>query len=405
MNVVDRFLKYVSIDTQSSEEGGDNPTSAKQFDLARLLVEELKEIGISDAFVDEHCYVYGHINATNGFENMPKIALIAHMDTSPDYSGKNVNPIIHSNYNGEDIQLGESELILSANDFPHLKKLKGRTLITTDGTTLLGADNKAGIAEIISVCEKILKSNIQHGQLTVCFTPDEEVGMGTDNINLDILDSDFAFTIDGGEEGEIVYETFNAASAQFTISGKNIHPGSAKNIMKNASLIAMEINSMIPSSEIPSKTENYEGFYHLCGINGNVEGAQMYYIIRDHDRNLFESKLNTLRLIEKCINEKYGKHTVSLKISEQYRNMSEIIKNHFYIVENAIDCIKNLGIEPLVEPIRGGTDGARLSFMGVPCPNLGTGGYAFHGPYEHITVEGMEKSVEIILEILNSTWK
>ena len=405
MNVVDRFLKYVSIDTQSSEEGGDNPTSAKQFDLARLLVEELKEIGISDAFVDEHCYVYGHINATNGFENMPKIALIAHMDTSPDYSGKNVNPIIHSNYNGEDIQLGESELVLSANDFPHLKKLKGRTLITTDGTTLLGADNKAGIAEIISVCGKILKSNIQHGQLTVCFTPDEEVGMGTDNINLDILDSDFAFTIDGGEEGEIVYETFNAASAQFTISGKNIHPGSAKNIMKNASLIAMEINSMIPSAEIPSKTENYEGFYHLCGINGNVEGAQMYYITRDHDRNLFESKLNTLRLIEKCINEKYGKHTVSLKISEQYRNMSEIIKNHFYIVENAIDCIKNLGIEPLVEPIRGGTDGARLSFMGVPCPNLGTGGYAFHGPYEHITVEGMEKSVEIILEILNSTWK
>lgn len=405
MNVVDRFLKYVSIDTQSSEEGGDNPTSAKQFDLARLLVEELKEIGISDAFVDEHCYVYGHINATNGFENMPKIALIAHMDTSPDYSGKNVNPIIHSNYNGEDIQLGESELVLSANDFPHLKKLKGRTLITTDGTTLLGADNKAGIAEIISVCEKILKSNIQHGQLTVCFTPDEEVGMGTDNINLDILDSDFAFTIDGGEEGEIVYETFNAASAQFTISGKNIHPGSAKNIMKNASLIAMEINSMIPSAEIPSKTENYEGFYHLCSINGNVEGAQMYYIIRDHDRNMFESKLNTLRLIEKCINEKYGKHTVSLKISEQYRNMSEIIKNHFYIVENAIDCIKNLGIEPLVEPIRGGTDGARLSFMGVPCPNLGTGGYAFHGPYEHITVEGMEKSVEIILEILNSIWK
>lgn len=404
MNVLDRFLKYVRIDTQSSEEGRDNPTTDKQFILAKILVNDLMDIGIKDAYVDEHCYVYGNISATKGFENTPKIGLIAHMDTSPDFSGLNVNPQIIKNYNCENIKLGDSELILSVDEFPHLKELKGRTVVTTDGTTLLGADNKAGIAEIITLCDTIIKNDIPHGKITVCFTPDEEVGMGTDNIDIEKLDVDFAFTVDGGKEGEIVYETFNAAAAKFTVFGKNIHPGSAKNIMKNAALIAIEINNLIPNGEIPSKTENYEGFYHLCSINGDVEKAQLYYIVRDHDSNLFNAKLNTLKHIEKVLNEKYGNNTVKLDLTEQYKNMNEIIKDHFYIVENAIESIKSLNIEPLVEPIRGGTDGARLSFMGIPCPNLGTGGYCFHGPYEHITKEGMELSVEIILEILKKYW-
>ena len=293
---------------------------------------------------------------------------------------------------------------MSVDEFPHLKELKGRTVVTTDGTTLLGADNKAGIAEIITLCDTIIKNDIPHGKITVCFTPDEEVGMGTDNIDIEKLDVDFAFTVDGGKEGEIVYETFNATAAKFTVFGRNIHPGSAKNIMKNAALIAIEINNLIPNGEIPSKTENYEGFYHLCSINGDVEKAQLYYIVRDHDSNLFNAKLNTLKHIEKVINEKYGNNTVKLDLTEQYKNMNEIIKDHFYIVENAIESIKGFNIEPLVEPIRGGTDGARLSFMGIPCPNLGTGGYCFHGPYEHITKEGMVLSVEIILEILKKYW-
>lgn len=405
MNVTDRFLNYIKFDTQSSEEGTDNPTTLKQFELARFLVNELINIGVSDAFVDDHCYVYGHIEASNGMENCPKIGLIAHMDTSPDFSGSNVNPMIIENYNGNDLTLGDSNIILSQKEFPHLSKLKNRTLITTDGRTLLGADNKAGIAEIICACEEIISQNIPHGKITICFTPDEEVGMGTDNINLKSLDVDFAYTIDGGEEGEIVFETFNAASAEFTVYGKNIHPGSAKNVMKNASLIAIEINNMLPSLQTPSNTENYEGFYHLCSIKGDVEKARSYYIIRDHNKNLYEAKISTLKHIEKVFNEKYGEGTVVLEIKEQYKNMCEVIEKKFQIVENAINAIRRLNIEPIIEPIRGGTDGARLSFMGVPCPNLGTGGYCFHGPYEHITSEGMEISVKIILEVLKENWK
>lgn len=405
MNVVERFLRYIKIDTQSSEEGNTNPTTLKQFDLAKILVEELRDIGINNAYVDDNCYVYGKIGASIGYEDHQKIGLIAHMDTAPDYNGKNVNPQIIENYDGKDVLLGKSGLTLSQNEFPHLKTLIGHTLITTDGSTLLGADNKAGISEIITVCQEILTSNIPHGEIVVCFTPDEEVGRGTDNIDLDVLNVDFAFTIDGGKEGEIVYETFNAASAEFTIYGKNIHPGSAKNIMKNAALIGIEINNMLPNYETPALTENYEGFYHLCSIKGDVEKANLYYIVRDHDFNMYNSRLSTLKHIEKIVNEKYGENTVKLEIHEQYKNMKEVIKNHFYIVQNAIDTINSLNIKPLVEPIRGGTDGARLSFMGIPCPNLGTGGYCFHGPYEHITKEGMELSVKIILEILKSYWK
>lgn len=400
MKAYERLLNYVKISTASDDKSTSTPTTKRQFDLANRLVEELKELGVEDARVDNTCYVYGTLKATEGMEHKPKVGFIAHMDTAPDFCGEGVNPQIHEHYDGKDIPLGTSGHVLRVDDFPHLKKLKGRTLITTDGTTLLGSDDKSGIAEIMTAIEQIQKESIPHGTICISFTPDEEVGAGADHFDVEGFGADFAYTVDGGEEGEIVYETFNAYEAVFEVNGFNVHPGEAKDTMINAQLVAMEINSMLPSLETPAHTEGYEGFYHLCSMNGNVEKAHLEYIVRDHNRDVLEARLNTLRHIEKGLNEKYGKQTVLLKIKEQYLNMAEKIRPCFHIVETAEKVIRELGLEPITVAARGGTDGARLSFMGLPCPNLGTGGYAFHGPYEHVTAEGMDKSVEIMIGII-----
>ncbi len=400
MRAYERFLNYVKIHTTSDENSNTTPSTRRQFDLAEILAEEMKKLGVKDVRVDENCYVYGAIPATPGYEDKPAIGLIAHLDTAPDFCGEHVNPQIYRNYNGEDVTLGDSGKVLSVKTFPHLKELKGRTLITTDGTTLLGADDKAGIAEIMTVAEELLKGTMPHGKICIAFTPDEEVGSGADKLDIPAFGAQYAYTADGGCENEIVYENFNASEAVFKIRGFNIHPGEAKNKMINAALVGMEINSMLPNLETPAHTELYEGFFHLCEMEGTVENATLQYIIRDHSAASFEARENTLKHIEKTMNEKYGQGTVSLEIHEQYRNMIEKVAPCMQLVDYAKDAIRELGMEPNTDPIRGGTDGAQLSFRGLPCPNLGTGGYAFHGPYEHITAEGMDTAVHVMLGIL-----
>lgn len=399
MKAYERLLKYVKIYTTSDEESKTVPSTSRQFDLAKILVKEMKNIGIEDVKVDDKCYVYGYIKATKGYENKPSIGLIAHMDTAPSTCGENVNPKIIENYNGEDVILKEGT-VLSVEKFPHLKKLKGRTLITTDGNTLLGADDKAGIAEILTACEHIINENIPHGKICIAFTPDEEIGRGAENFNVKEFGADFAYTIDGGEEGEISYENFNAASAKVEIHGVSVHPGSAKNTMINALYVAMEFNSMLPSCERPEYTENYEGFYYLEQMEGNTDKVSMSYILRDHDSLKFQNKKDIMIKASKIINEKYGENTIVVHIKDQYKNMIEHIKPCMHLIDNAKYAMEKLNITPIIEPIRGGTDGATLSYMGLPCPNLGTGGYAYHGEYEHITVEGMDISTNIIIEIL-----
>lgn len=400
MRAYERFLNYVKVHTTSDENSNTTPSTRRQFDLAEILAEEMKKLGVKDVRVDENCYVYGAIPATPGYEDKPAIGLIAHLDTAPDFCGEHVNPQIYRNYNGEDVTLGDSGKVLSVKTFPHLKELKGRTLITTDGTTLLGADDKAGIAEIMTVAEELLKETMPHGKVCIAFTPDEEVGSGADKLDIPAFGSQYAYTADGGCENEIVYENFNASEAVFKIRGFNIHPGEARNKMINAALVGMEINSMLPNLETPAHTELYEGFFHLCEMEGTVENATLQYIIRDHSAASFEARENTLRHIEKIMNEKYGQGTVKLEIHEQYRNMIEKVAPCMQLVDYAKDAIRELGMEPNTDPIRGGTDGAQLSFRGLPCPNLGTGGYAFHGPYEHITAEGMDTAVHVMLGIL-----
>ena len=399
MKAFERLLKYVTFDTRSDDSTGTTPSTEKQLLLAKELAKELTEVGCQNVFEDEKCYVYAVIPATIGCEAEPSIGFIAHMDTSPDFNGNGVAPKITENYDGEELKLGDSGRVLSPVVFPHLKTLKGRTLITTSGNSLLGADDKAGIAEIMTMAERLIKSNIPHGKICIAFTPDEEIGEGADHFDIERFGADFAYTVDGGREGAYEYENFNAAAADFEINGFNVHPGAAKNVMINASLVAMEINSSLPQNELPSKTEGYEGFYHLTDMHGNVEKATLSYIIRDHSAQAFDKRLDTLKSISNMINKKYGNGTVTLRIKEQYRNMAEIIESKRFIIERAEKAIKKCGIEPLVEPIRGGTDGARLSYMGLPCPNLGTGGYAFHGPFEHITAEGMDISTDILIEI------
>lgn len=401
MRASERFLKYVRVFTSSDEESSTVPSSARQFDLARMLAEELRQLGVADAHVDEKCYVYGSIPASDGCEDCPALGLIAHMDTAPDFCGENVNPQVIENYDGKDVKLGESGRVLSSEMFPHLASLAGRTLITTDGTTLLGGDDKAGVAEIMTVVEELQKGGRPHGRICIGFTPDEEVGRGADEFDVEKFGADYAYTLDGGTEAEIVYENFNACSAEFQVNGVNIHPGEAKNKMINAAIVAMEINQMLPACERPEHTEMYEGFYHLCNMEGNVERAKLEYIVRDHNGGSFEARKATLKMIEKTINEKYGVGTATLIIREQYRNMEEMIKPCLHLIENAKAVIRSHGLEPDVSPVRGGTDGARLSYMGLPCPNLGTGGYAFHGPYEHITAEGMDTMVSIVLGIIS----
>ncbi|MBQ4429024.1 MAG: peptidase T [Clostridia bacterium] len=399
MKTHERFLNYVRIHTASSEDSTTVPTTARQFDLAKMLVEELHALGIENARVDDKCYVYASIPATAGCENAPALGFIAHMDTVPDFSGESVQPRIIENYDGGEVVLGESGRTLSPEKLPHLPMLKGRTLIVTDGTTVLGGDDKAGIAEIITAVERILSENIPHGKICIGFTPDEEVGSGADNFDVAAFGADFAYTVDGGIEGEIEYENFNAASAKVVVNGFNIHPGDSKNKMINALLVAMEFNSMLPA-ETPSNTEGYEGFFHLTDMGGSVEKCEMSYILRDHSSEIMTARKASMEHAAKILNEKYGAGTVELSMRDQYRNMKEKIEPCMHLIENAIAAAKELGIEPRVQPIRGGTDGARLSFMGLPCPNLGTGDFACHGPYEHVTVEGMEKCTELVIKFV-----
>jgi tripeptide aminopeptidase len=401
MKVEERFLNYVSYWTTSDEESTSVPSSDREIPLAKALEQELKDLGLSRVTRTDHCYVYGLLPATDGMEDKKAVGFIAHMDTAPDYSGEHVKPQIIPDYDGGDVLLKGSGAYLKVSDFPSLTTLKGRTLITTDGTTLLGADDKAGIAVILTAVEQIIAEGTPHGDIWVGFTPDEEIGKGADFFDLDIFKADYAYTIDGDYEGEVAYENFNAASAVFQITGVNVHPGEAKDIMVNAALVGCEIASMLPEKETPAHTSGREGFFHLTDMSGDVASAKLSYIVRDHDKNIFESRLNRLRTIAVEINQKYGEGTVSLDIRHSYENMLSVIEKATYVVDIAKDAISSCGLEPISRPVRGGTDGARLSFMGLPCPNLGAGGYAFHGPYEHITVEGMETSVRIVKEIIS----
>ena len=402
MKVEERLLKYVSYWTTSDEENTNIPSSDRQFELGKELKKELEELGLEKVILTDHCYVYGLLPATPGMEHAKAIGFIAHMDTAPDYPGENVKPQIIKNYDGNDVLLKGSNTYLKTSDFPDLKNLVGRTLITTDGTTLLGADDKAGVAEIFTAVEQIIHENLPHGDIWVGITPDEEVGAGANLFDLDYFKAEFAFTVDGDYEGEVAYENFNAASAVFDIKGVNVHPGEAKDIMVNAAQIGCEIAMALPQDETPSHTQGREGFFHLMDMSGEVASAKLSYIVRDHDKNIFESRLNRLRTLEVEMNQKYGEGTVLLTITHSYENMLSVIEQHMEIIDLAKNAILKEGLEPLSRPVRGGTDGARLSFMGLPCPNLGTGGYGFHGPYEHISVEGMETAVRIIKNIVEA---
>lgn len=400
MRAYERLLKYAAVHTASAEDVDATPTTARQFDLAHLLADELRALGMAEVYEDEHAYVYAALPASAGMEGERAIGLIAHIDTVPDFSGENVRPQVIENYNGGEVALGTSGRVLSPEKFAELPTLKGQTLITTDGTTVLGADDKAGVAEIMTACERIIAQGIPHGRIAVCFTPDEEVGHGAALLDFDRLGADFAYTVDGGALEEVNFETFNAAAAHWDVTGFNIHPGDAKNTMINASLVACEINAMLPAGDTPAHTEGYEGFYHLMSMTGSVEHAELDYIVRDHSAASFAARETTLRHIEKLINEKYGAGTAKLTLTEQYRNMAECMSDHMDIVERAERAIAAAGLTPVRVPVRGGTDGAQLSLRGLPCPNLGTGGYSFHGPYEHITAEAMDTAVEIILGIV-----
>ena len=403
MRVEERLLKYVSYWTTSDEECRQIPSSERQFELGKVLEQELRDLGLEKVTLTDHCYVYGLLPATKGYADKPAVGFISHMDTAPDFSGKDVKPQIIPDYDGNDVLLKGSGAYLKVSDFPTLETLKGRTLITTDGTTLLGADDKAGVAEIMTAVEQIITEKIPHGDIWIGFTPDEEVGSGADLFDLDYFKAKFAYTVDGDYEGEVAYENFNAASASFEITGVNVHPGEAKDIMINAALVGCEIATLLPENETPAHTEGREGFYHLTDFSGDIAHAKVNYIVRDHDKATFEKRLDTLRGIEKKMNEKYHADTVKLNIQHSYSNMLEVIEKNEYVVAIAKKAIKNVGLEPVSRPVRGGTDGARLSFMGLPCPNLGTGGYGFHGPFEHISVEGMDTAVSVIKEIVKIT--
>lgn len=403
MNVEERFLRYAACWTASEEheeESAPIPSTKCQFDLGQMLEKELSALGLEKVVLTDHCYVYGLLPATPGYEEKPAVGFIAHMDTSPDYSGKDVKPQIIPSYDGGNILLKGSGESIRVSDFPHLKDLTGRTLITADGTTLLGADDKAGIAEILTAVEELMASGQPHGDIWIGFTPDEEVGRGAELFDLDYFKADFAYTLDGSYEGEVAFENFNAASARFSIRGKGVHPGEAKDVMVNAVLIACEIQSMLPADEIPARTEGREGFYHLMDLKGDVTSAFSSYIVRDHDKGRFEARKARLREIESQLNQTYGDGTVTLTLTDSYFNMKEIIDAHPDVVELARRAITAAGLTPVSFPVRGGTDGATLTFRGLPCPNLGTGGHAFHGPFEHVSVEGMETAVRIIKNII-----
>lgn len=400
MRAYERFLNYVPVWTTSDETSDTVPSADRELVLARMLVEEMKGLGIADARVDDKGYVYGHIPATPGCEDKPSLGLVAHMDTVADASGENIKPQIIENYDGKDVVLKGSGDILKVDEFPYLAELKGRTLITTDGTTLLGADDKAGIAEILTVAEEIIKEGLPHGKICIGFTPDEEIARGAKHFDVEGFGADYAYTLDGDEEGEIQFENFNASTAFITIHGVSVHTGSTKDVMVNSQTIATEIHQMLPVNERPETTEGYEGFYHLVSVQGNVTTTKMKYFIRDFDRRSFDARAQKLRDIAEEMNKKYGEGKVEVEIVESYYNMREKIEPCMQLIDYAKAAIEHAGITPIVSPVRGGTDGARLSFKGLPCPNLGTGGHAFHGVFEHITVEGMDKAVLIVKDII-----
>lgn len=398
--ILDRFLRYVSVDTQSNEDSESQPSSAKQLDLLRLLKDELIAMGV-EATLDEYGYVMASIPASEGV-TAPKIGFIAHVDTAPDASGADIKPQVIKDYDGLDIPLkGVPGLALKPSEFPELSRYVGETLVTTDGTTLLGADDKAGVAEIMDAVQYIVEHpEFRHGEIKIGFTPDEEIGLGVVKFDVAKFGADFGYTMDGGEVGELEYENFNAASAKVRIQGRNVHPGYAKGKMKNALLIGMELNSLLPADQRPEHTEGYEGFYHLIGVNGSVEEATVRYIVRDHDRAKFEAKKAFLAKCVDFINEKYGTGTAEAEIKDQYYNMREQVEPHIEVVDVAKKAIEMAGVKPKVQPIRGGTDGANLSFRGLPCPNIFAGGLNFHGKMEFVPVSSMEKASEVILNII-----
>ena len=401
MRAYERLLKYVKVYTTSDPNSGTHPSTMRQFDLARQLVDELKALGLADAFVDEHCYVYATLPATPGSENAKPLGLIAHMDTTDDAPGENVNPQIHENYDGGKVVLPATGAVLDPAVFPFLTEMKGQTLITTDGATLLGADDKAGVAEIMTALDRILTEKRPHGKLCIGFTPDEEIGEGASLFDVPGFGAAYAYTVDGEDVGEISYENFKAAAAVVTVHGFSVHPGSAKNTMINAQNVAMEFHAALPAFDRPEHTEGREGFFHLTSMQGDVTTTHLGYIVRDHDAAKFAARKAQMQHIAACLNEKYGADTVELDMHDSYYNMLEKIEPHFHLVENARTAIRAAGLEPIETPVRGGTDGATLSHMGLPCPNLGTGGFNFHGPCECITAEKMDQSVEILLNIVD----
>ena len=399
MELKERFLKYVAIDTQSSEESETFPSTGKQWTLLNLLVEEMKALGLTEVSIDKYGYAMGTIPASEGYEDAPVIGFLAHVDTSPDMSGENVRPRIIDNYDGSDIVLNNA-LTMRVADFPELKNFVGHTLIHTDGTTLLGADDKAGVAEIMTAAEYLLAHpEIRHGKIRIGFTPDEEIGRGVDFFDVKAFGADFAYTMDGGYEGELEYENFNAASAKIAIQGRNVHPGYAKNKMINAIEVACELNSLIPATERPQYTEGYEGFYHCVGLNGTVEQATISYIIRDHDADKFEQKKVWMWSVVDLLKKKYGEQVLTLTLKDQYYNMRKMVEPHPQVIELAKKAMTEAGVAPIVRPIRGGTDGARLSFMGLPCPNIFAGGMNFHGKFEYCSLDSMQRAMQVIVNL------
>lgn len=406
--VIDLFLQYVQMDTQSDENILTTPSTLKQHELAKLLVSQLKEMGAHDVTYDqEHCYVYATIPASEGYEKEKVLGFIAHMDTSPAISGEGVKPRIVENYDGKDIVLNdELGIVILVKDFPDLKLYIGQDLIVTDGTTLLGADDKAGVAEIMAMTEYLFAHpEVKHGKIRIGFTPDEEVGAGADYFDVALFGADFAYTVDGGRIGELEYENFNAAGAKVKVQGRSVHPGDAKNKMKNALLMLMEFHALLPIEQNPMYTSGYEGFFHLDHIDGTTEFAVGDYIIRDHNREKFEQKKALFLKAKDFLNEKYGQDTVIVEMKDSYYNMSEIIAQNMFLIDKAKEAMIELDIEPIISPIRGGTDGARLSFMGLPCPNLGTGGHNFHGKYEFACVQSMEKNVHLLVKLLEKHYE
>ena len=397
--LLDKFLRYIAVETTSNEDSESQPSSAKELDLLRMLRDELIQMGIK-AELDEYGYVMATIPA-NTRKKIPAIGFIAHVDTAPDASGKDIKPQIIPNWNGEDIVLNKKKnIVLSTAEFPEMLQYKGQTMITTDGTTLLGADDKAGVAEIMYAAQYIMEHpEFKHGEIKIGFTPDEEIGRGVVKFDVKKFGARYAYTMDGGEIGELEYENFNAAGAKIHIQGSNIHPGYGKDKMVNSMLIAMELDSMLPVEQRPRYTQGYEGFFHLTSINGTVEETTMSYIIRDHDRDKFEEKKALMTAVVKYLNQKYGK-VVKLELKHQYYNMRQEVEPHFFIVEKAIKAMEMAGVKPKVQPIRGGTDGANLSFMGLPCPNIFAGGHNFHGKLEYVPLESMVKAAEVILNII-----